>query len=96
VDNVFVLVIVAMTSAITYFGMQLKNRAKIREAIHAFFEYAGTFSLFFAANVVFGFFIILLIRTFTPLFVALYALENVLLLILSAAQAFVFHRSWKR
>jgi hypothetical protein len=95
VDNIFVLVIVAVTSAITYFGTQRNNRAKIRAAIRAFFEYAGTFSLFFVANIVFGFFIILLIRTFTPL-VALYALENVLLLILSAAQAFVFHRSWKR
>ena len=95
-DNIFVLVIVAVTSAITYFGTQRKNRAKIREAIRAFFEYAGTFSLFFVANVVFGFFIILLIRTFTPVFVALYALENVLLLILSAVQAFVFQRSWKR
>jgi hypothetical protein len=96
VDNIFVLVIVAVTSAITYFGTQRNNRAKIHAAIRAFFEYAGTFSLFFVANIVFGFFIILLIRTFTPLFVALYALENVLLLILSAAQAFVFHRSWKR
>jgi len=96
VDNIFILLIVAVTSAITYITMQHHTRARIHEAIHALFEYAGTFSLFFTANIAFGVFIIFLIRTFTPRFVALYSLENVLLLILSAAQAFVFHRSWNR
>ena len=95
-DSVFILMIVAITSTTTYFATQNNNRSRIREAIHAFFEYAGTFSLFFAANIALGVLMIFLIRTFTPRFVALYTVENVLLLILSAAQAFVFHRAWKR
>jgi hypothetical protein len=65
-------------------------------AIRSFFEWTGTFSLFFVANLALGTLIVFFIRTFTPTFIALYALQNVLLLILSAAQAFVFHSVWKR
>jgi hypothetical protein len=96
VDNIFILLIVAITSAFTYLATQHNNRARIREAIGPLFEYAGMFTLFFAANIAFGVLIIFVIRTFTPRFMALYTVENVLLLILSAAQAFVFHRAWKR
>ena len=95
-ESIFIFLIVGITSAITYFAPRRDKRARIREAIRALFEYAGTFSLFFAANIGFGVFVIFFIRTFTSRFVALYTLENMLLLILSAAQAFVFHRSWKR
>ena len=52
--------------------------------------------IFLAANVALGAAVILLIRGFTPHFVTLYTLESVLLLVLSAAQAFIFQISWRR
>jgi len=54
------------------------------------------FAVFLAANLTLGAAVILLVRALTPRFVALYTLENLLLLILSAAQAFVFQAWWKR
>jgi hypothetical protein len=40
--------------------------------------------------------LILFVRGFTARFVSLYELQNLLLIIFSAAQAFVFHHWWKR
>jgi hypothetical protein len=68
----------------------------MRQAIRAFFEWVGMFAFFFLANLAVGVLFVFLIRTFTPRFVALYALQNVFLLILSGAQAFVFHYLLKR
>ena len=68
----------------------------IRQAIWALIDWAGMFVIFLAANVALGAAVILLIRGFTPHFVTLYTLESVLLLVLSAAQAFIFQISWRR
>jgi hypothetical protein len=54
------------------------------------------FAIFLTANLMLGTAVILLIRALTPHFVALYALENLLMLVLSAAQAFVFQAWWRR
>jgi hypothetical protein len=95
----FILFLVAMTSSIAYIATKKKDRqgiSNLREAIGSLFEWIGTFSIFLIANLAAGVFVILIVRTFTARFLTLYALENVLLLILSAAQAFVFHQWWKR
>ena len=95
-DSLFILVLVTLTSLFAYYATHWNNHTTMRDAIRAFFEWAGTFSIFLAINLLFGASIVLFIRTFTPRFVSLYTLQNVLLLVLSAAQAFVFHHWWKR
>jgi hypothetical protein len=96
VDSLFIIFLVALTSVLAYYAMHWNNRTRIRDAFRALFEWAGTFSLFLVTNLVLGASIVLVVRTITPRFVSLYMLQNVLLLILSAAQAFVFHQWWKR
>jgi len=96
VNNVFIFSLVTLTSVFAYYGTDSKKNPRLRDAIRAFFEWTGTFSIFCAANLACGVLIISLIRAFTPRFVSLYALQNALLLILSAAQAFVFQHLWKR
>lgn len=90
----FVLAIVATTTVLFYFATD--GARSIREAIGALVEWAGTFALFFALNLTFGAVLIFLIRGLTRRFVALYALENLPLLILSGAQAIVFQAYWTR
>jgi len=68
----------------------------ILQALRALLDWAGMFALFLAANLMLGAAVILMIRALTPRFVALYTLENLLMLILSAAQAFVFQAWWRR
>jgi hypothetical protein len=96
VDTLFIFSLVLGTSLFTYYATHWNNHAKVRDAVRSFFEWAGTFSIFFAANLVVGASVVFLLRTFTPRFVSLYTLQNALLLILTAAQAFVFHNWWKR
>jgi len=81
---------------VAYYASRSNKNPRLRDAIRAFFEWTGTFSIFCAANLACGVLIISLIRTFTPRFVSVYALQNALLLILSAVQAFVFQHFWKR
>jgi len=64
-------------------------------AVRALFDWAGVFALFFAANLALGAVVILLLRGITQRFYALYGLQNLLLLILSAGQAFVFQMWWR-
>ena len=66
------------------------------QALKALLDWAGLFAIFLAANLLLGAAVILLIRALTPRFIALYELENLLMLILSAAQAFVFQAWWRR
>src|SRR5215469_17542123 len=68
----------------------------ILQALKALLDWAGLFAIFLAANLIVGAAVILLIRALTPRFVALYELENLLMLVLSAAQAFVFQAWWRR
>jgi hypothetical protein len=97
-EIIFLILLVGFTST---FAHQCTRRLRplsagsLTAAVGEFFEWIGTFALFFAANLALGVVIISLIRGFTPRFVTLYVLENLLLLILSAAQAFVFQHWWK-
>jgi hypothetical protein len=97
-DWFFVLILVACTSMGAYEVTRWNRKPSIdslREALRTLVDWVGTFSLFFAANLLLGVLVVFLIRTFTTRFIPLYALENLLLIVLSAAQAFVFHHWWK-
>ena len=89
--------IVVFTSWIAYHATNgHAGAASLRAAFSAFLEFVGMFVMFFAANLGLGFLIVLLVRTFTQRFLSIYFLGNILLLILSAVQAFVFHYRRKR
>jgi len=94
-----VILLIAVTSVV---GCMMINRTRplstrsLLQALGSLLDWAGLFTLFTTTNLALGVLFILLIRGFTPRFVSLYELENFLLLILSAVQAFVFHQLWKR
>ena len=96
-QEVFIILLVLLTSAIAYriVRWHTGSRPSISTAAQALFEWLGFFALFFALNLFIGACIIVLFRNLTPRFVALYDLENILLLVLSAAEGFVFQRLWK-
>ena len=98
VDLIFFLGIVAVTTLISGAAVKMLRPAPARsmgQAIRAFIDWSGIFAVFFTANLGLGAAVLLLIRGFTPHFVPIYTLDNVHLLVLSAAQAFVFQKWWK-
>src|SRR5262249_11839789 len=97
-ETIFAAFLVALTSAAAY--QIVRNncrsaRTALADALGSLIECVGAFVLFFFVNLVLGAVVIFLIRGFTPLFVPLYGLESLPLVLLSAAQAFVFQRCWK-
>src|SRR6476659_9680500 len=97
-EVIFAVVVVIATSLLAYGGSKrflARNPRPMSAAVRALFDWAGVFALFFAANLALGVIVILLLRGITQRFYALYGLENFLLLILSAAQAFVFQMWWR-
>jgi hypothetical protein len=98
-EVIFAVALVILTSLLAYAGsarFRARKGRPLSAAIRALFDWAGAFFLFFAANLALGVVVILLLRGITQRFYALYGLENFLLLILSAAQAFVFQMWWRR
>ena len=92
-ELIFVIVLVAVTS---FFGYVIASKTRpvtadaLIKAIGRLLDWAGLFTLFMAANLALGSLFVVVFRELTLHFVSLYHLESILLLILSAAQAFVF------
>lgn len=98
-ESFFLFFVGALTTAIAYAitrGIAKLDSTSIMDALRGLVDWTGTFAVFFAANIVVGAAVIFSIRVLTPRFVPLYALRNILFLILSAAQAFVFQALWRR
>jgi hypothetical protein len=95
----FAFLVFLVTSTFAY---RLANRVRplniqsLVTAAGTLLEWTGLFTLFLAANLALGLLCIFAIRGFTPRFISVYALENLFLLILSGAQAFVFQQCWNR
>jgi hypothetical protein len=65
------------------------------QCIRAITEWIGAFALFLTINLLLGLAIILIIRGFTHhYFMTVYELEDPILIVVSAAQGFVFQRWW--
>jgi hypothetical protein len=97
-EVIFALGLVIVTSLLAYGGsnkFRARSARPMSAAVRALFDWAGVFALFFTANLALGAVVILILRGVTQRFYALYGLENFLLLILSAAQAFVFQMWWR-
>ena len=98
-QEVLIVVLAALTSMLTYQftkSRQTKGDLSFRAALGLWFQFIGTFAFFFGLNVALGLTIILLIRAFTSHFVSVYVLGNLMLVILSAGQGFVFQLLWRR
>lgn len=97
--KLLVLAAVAGTSLIGWAVVQRLHpgrRVSLREAAGALLEWIGVFAVFTAANVAVGVLTVFLIRGFTPWFVSLYGMQDLLLVLFSAAQAFLFTRLLRR
>jgi hypothetical protein len=97
-EVIFAVGLVIATSLVAYGGsnkFRARSARPMSAAVREMFDWAGVFALFFAANLALGAVVILILRGITQRFYALYGLENFLLLILSAAQAFVFQMWWR-
>src|SRR5215471_5443048 len=97
-ELIFALGVAIVTSLVTYAASRKYHSRSARpmsEAVRALFDWAGLFVLFFCGNLALGLVVIFLLRGITRRFFALYGLENFLLLILSAVQAFVFQMWWR-
>jgi hypothetical protein len=68
----------------------------LRTAARIILECVGTAMAFLAVNVVLGTGIILAIRSATPMFVPVYAINPPLLCVLSLLQGFVFQLWWRK
>jgi hypothetical protein len=91
--------LVGLTSAVGYVILNRTRRrpfAALLQSMIALLDWIGLFAICFTCNVTLGGLLILFVRGFTARFVSLYELQNLLLIIFSAAQAFVFHHWWKR
>ena len=91
--------LVGLTSTVAYTILNSTRRrpsAALLQSVIALLDWIGLFAVFFTCNLALGGLLILFVRGFTTRFVSLYELQNLLLLIFSAAQAFVFHHWWKR
>lgn len=91
--------LVAVTSAAAYLIMSRwrpLNMRALRHALGGLLDWIGLFTLFLVANLGIGVVLILLVRGFTPRFISLYELQNLMVLVLSGVQAFVFQQWWTR
>jgi hypothetical protein len=98
-NQILISSLVAVTSTAAYLIMSRGRQLNVHALWHAFgglLDWIGLFTLFLVANLGIGVALILLVRGFTPSFVSLYELQNLLLLVLSGVQAFVFQQWWTR
>ena len=91
-QQVFIVFVAAATSLIAFVTTR---GSRDMDAVRALFEWIGASALFVLLNVVLGAVIIMLIRSLTTRFVALYGLQSLLLLAISLAQGFVFQIWWR-
>ena len=96
-ENSFVLLLVAATTLIAYLLTQMTLRnptLSVRKAIRRFVECVGASCVFLGANMFLGVAVVFLIRSITPRFVSVYVLDDLMLVILSAAQGILFRLWW--
>lgn len=97
-EALFLLSLVAATSAAALHLAGRRGAAATPGALRAAaldaLEWVGLTAVFFAANLVLGALLTLVVRALTPLFVSLYLSGDVSLLVLSALQALVYER-WR-
>ena len=97
--RLFVMGLVVLTSWTAYtVGVKQPGRKEksLRHAFATVLECLGTFSVFLAINTGLGALIIVLVRSITPQFVSLYVVGDVMLVMLSFFQGFMFQLWWRQ
>ena len=87
----FPLILVITSSSLAY-GLSRRRLGtkSVSEAVGMLVDCIGTSVVFFAFNLVVGVLAILLIRSLTSVFLSVYALDSVVLPVLSVGQGIVF------
>jgi hypothetical protein len=91
-SQLFIVFVAAFSSFVAWV---VTTGSRDAQAIRALFEWIGASALFVVLNVAIGAVIILLIRSLTTHFVALYGLQSLVLVAISLAQGFVFQFWWR-
>src|SRR5207253_1301224 len=97
--EIFIVLVALFTSAAVYHLTRWRHTlsaASIHLAIRSLMEWIGASTFFLLINLTLGFTAIMLIRSFTRRFVALYELQNLWIPVLSVAQGFIFQLLWRR
>lgn len=97
-EQVFVSVVIAITTALAYLitrRFAAVNGQSFRRALETVLECIGTCILFIGLNVALGVMLVFLIRGFTPWFIAPYVVSDLMLVVLSVVQGFVFQTWWR-
>jgi hypothetical protein len=74
--------------------MRVGHGEAVRQSFGALFQCIGAFALFLTVNVTLGAVAIIMIRSITYSSIAVYDVDDPLILILSAVQGFIFQRWW--
>jgi len=97
-ERIFVIALVVLTSLLAY-AASIRNpgmKARpLRFALEAVFECVGASSVFLAVNIILGVAIILVMRSLTNQFVSLYPIGDLLVVVLSVFQGFLFQLWWR-
>ncbi len=92
---IFTISLAALTSILAYVATGItpyRDPATVRQSIRALFEWIGASALFLTVNLTLGGVAIIIIRSITQHFIAVYDLDDPLIPILSAIQGFMFQR----
>jgi hypothetical protein len=98
-EQLFVFLVAFATSVAAYvwaIRRGLCNRGGLRSVAYMILESLGTAIVFLTVNVVVGTGIILAVRSATPIFVPVYAINPPVLFLLSLLQGLVFQLWWRK
>jgi heme/copper-type cytochrome/quinol oxidase subunit 3 len=97
-DKLYVPLLILMTSAFGYLYAQRRwgvGTASLQQALRSTLELVGCWILVYAANLLFGLALILLLRRLTGFFVSVYVLGGLMPLLFTVLQALVFYHLWQ-
>lgn len=97
-DRLYAPLLVVLTSLLGYFYVRRRWRVDcqdVTQALGAAMELVGCWVVVYAANLLLGLVLILLIRRVTGFFISLYVLKGMMLTFFTVLQAMVFYYLWR-
>lgn len=97
-DRLYAPLLVVLTSLFGYFYARRRwrvERQDVTQAFSAAMELIGCWVLVYAANLLLGLVLILLIRRTTGFFISLYVLKGTMLTFFTVLQAMIFYHLWR-
>jgi hypothetical protein len=93
----FTISVITLTSILAYAATKstrVRDIELVHQAFRALFQWIGAFAIFLIVNVTLGAVAIIMMRSSTYRSIAVYDLDDPLILIFSAVQGFIFQRWW--